>query len=245
MPSLPASLGRLRPRDPSWQFLRLAARREIGRRAILSVEGGEQLPATGPVTIAARHYHHLLDGCAIVGTVARPTHIVVGLDWAEGGIGTAMGGLCRAARWPVVFRPPLDGSDAPPAGIDETARFRAFRTAMREAATLLQEGRVLVVFPEGYPNVDPHRTPKEGDAFLPFQPGLMRFVRAAENAGAGDGRVPVVPVGFRYERITPASAKGPEWRIAMRIGAPRFRDAFPDDAAALAAIETDVHRLSG
>lgn len=239
MPPLAARLDRFRPRDPSWQFLRMAATREIGREAIFTVEGREHLPPTGPVVIVARHYHHLLDGCAIFAAVERPTHIVVGLDWAQGGLARAMGGLCRAARWPIVYRPPLDGEASAP--VSELDRFRAFRTALQESRALLDEGRVLVVFPEGYPNVDPHRTPKEGEAFLPFQPGVMRIVRTAE---AGGNRIPMVPVGFRYERIVPAPKTGPTWRIAMRFGAARYRDAFPDDAAALAAIEADVHRLS-
>jgi putative membrane protein len=242
MPGMP-SLARLRPSDPSWAFLRRAANREIGRNAILTVEGREYLPPDGPVVIAARHYHHLLDGCALFATIDRPAHIVVGLDWAEGGLGRVMAGLCTLARWPVVQRSPLDGPSASPAG--EAGRFRSARAALGLSTALLGEGRVLIVFPEGYPNIDPHRTPKTGDAFLPFQPGLLRIVRTAEAAGISHGRVPVVPVGFCYERVDPAPNNGPAWRIAMTFGPPRYRDQFASDAEALAAIEADVRRLSG
>ena len=45
-----------------------------------------------------------------------------------------------------------------------------------------------MVFPEGYPNVDPDYTPKGEGEMLPFRPGFARLaVLAAQAGGAGAG----------------------------------------------------------
>ena len=52
---------------------------------------------------------------------------------------------------------------------------------MRQSVDLLVEGRLLVIFPEGYPNIDPNYTTKtEPDEFLPFKPGFVSIASAAE-----------------------------------------------------------------
>jgi Acyltransferase len=56
------------------------------------------------------------------------------------------------------------------------------RRALCDSVELLAEGRLLVAFPEGYPNIDPHYTPKkQPEEFLPFKPGFAAIVAAAEN----------------------------------------------------------------
>ena len=62
---------------------------------------------------------------------------------------------------------------------------------------LLREGRLLVIFPEGYPNIDPHYTPKiHAQEMLPFKSGFAAIAAAAEKRlGAS---IPLVPVGIRY-----------------------------------------------
>lgn len=201
----------------SWHVLRRGADMTLSRQATVHVEGIEHLPAAGPVLIAARHYHHLLDGCALVDAVDRPLHVVVGLDWVEGRLARRMMDvLCRAARWPIVLRPAHqdrpEAAGQPNVAQRDRERRAALRTSAREMTSLLTEGRVVVVFPEGYPNVDPAFTPKRGDEFLPFQPGFVRYARIAERSGAGP--VPIVPAGFAYER---ASETG-RWRITLRFG---------------------------
>lgn len=201
----------------SWRVLRYAGRMALSRQATLRVEGIEHVPGDGPVVIAARHYHHLLDGCALVTAVDRPLHIVVGLDWVEGALARRMmNTLCRAARWPVVLRPERrDGPvarSARIAGNRDGERRAALRRSSRETASLLTEGRIVVVFPEGYPNIDPSFTPKVGNEFLPFQPGFVRYAQIAGRSGAGP--VPILPAGFVYQR-DPDSDR---WRISLRFG---------------------------
>jgi putative membrane protein len=195
--------------------------------ASLRVEGLENVPASGPVMLVARHFHHLLDGSVLVRSIARPVHIVVGLDWAKDERERRwMERACRAAGYPIVLRPRTLGSRD---GFAREELLRYTRGAMRDVVALLRAERVVLVFPEGYPNVDPAFAEKpDDDAFLPFEDGYRRMVAAAQRDGRT--RVAVVPVGFHY-------ARGAKWSIVARIGEPRF------DADAQ-AIEQAVRDLS-
>jgi putative membrane protein len=195
--------------------------------ASLRVEGLANVPATGPVMLVARHFHHLLDGSVIVRSLPRPVHIVVGLDWTKDGAERRwMERACRAAGYPIVLRPPTLGLRE---GFAREELLRYTRSAMRDVVGLLRAHRVVLVFPEGYPNIDPAFTQKASDdAFLPFAEGYRRMVDAAERDGLT--RVAIVPVGFRYER-------GSKWTIVARIGQPQ-------SSGDPAAVERAVHELS-
>lgn len=215
------------------RFIRGQCRRALRREVELRVEGIEHVPARGPAILAARHIHHKFDGCAIVASVPRPIHLLVALDWVRPGRDRRlMEWACGAMRWPAVLR--TDG----PAVVDPAEARRRLRRATREAVALLGEGRMLLVFPEGFPAVDPHPTPKRGlDDVLPFQPGFLRLAMLAERAGGG--RVPIVPVGLHYEALP-----GGQWRVALRFGSPEVIEAGGDERAALRRIERRVGELS-
>ena len=217
-----------------WRFLRAGSRAVARRKLEIAVEGAEHLPRSGPVVIASRHYHHLYDGLAFHALSRRPVHILVTVDWLKGGLAQrAMEALCRAARWPTVVR--TDPFSAAKRAIDPAAAQRAFRRAVTDSVALLREGRVLIVFPEGHPTVDPNPTPKRSDdELLPFQPGVVRIAQIAERGGVG--RVPIVPVGLSYER-------GPRWRLTVRYGPPLA--ATGDPATLSAELERRVRELSG
>jgi putative membrane protein len=195
--------------------------------ASVRVEGLDNVPARGPVMLVARHFHHLLDGSVLVRWMPRPIHIVVGLDWTAGATQRRwMERACRAAAYPIVLRPATLG-ERPGYARSELVRYT--RGAFRDAGALLRAGRVVLVFPEGYPNIDPAFARKSGDdAFLPFADGYRRMIGWAERDGGE--RVAVVPVGFHYTR-------GPRWSVLARIGA------RSDDASA-AQIEAAVRELS-
>lgn len=184
--------------------------------ASVRVDGLENIPAGGAVLLAARHFHHLLDGAVLVRYVPRPVHIVAGLDWTANERERAwMERACRAAQYPVVLRPATLGERA---GYSRNELVQYTRTGVRDAAALLTAGRVVLVFPEGYPNVDPAFSRKTGDdAFLPFARGYERMI-----AQSGVP-VAVVPVGFHYTR-------GKRWSIVARIG-PAQDDTSPDALA--------------
>jgi putative membrane protein len=183
--------------------------------ASVRVEGLENIPASGPVMLIARHFHHLLDAAVLVRFVPRPLHIVVGLDWTANATERAwMERACRAAQYPIVLRPTTLGERA---GYARTELMRYTRAALHDVSALLRAGRVVLAFPEGYPNVDPAFARKANDdAFLPFAPGYRRMVAWAQRDSAV--RVAVVPVGFHY-------ARGKRWSVVARIGEARFNPA--------------------
>lgn len=226
----PESWWSIGPRAIAWWALRTQV-------ATLRIEGLERIPAAGPVLLVARHYHHLLDGAVLVQHVPRPVHIVVALDWAADMLQRrGMEFACRLARYPIFLRAATLGERR---GYARSELLRTTRGGVRETTALLREGRVVLVFPEGYPNVDPAFTRKTGDAFLPFEPGYLRLVVLAQRDGAT--RVAVVPVGFHYEQgETEAGATATavrNWTIVARIGAASFD---PENDA----VERAVHALS-
>ncbi len=216
--------GQLGPRAISEWGLRTQA-------ADVRVDGRENIPAAGPVLLVARHYHHLLDGAVLVTRTARPIHIVVGLDWAANpAVRSWMEWACRAAQYPVVLRTPtLTNTGA----YRRAELVRYTRAALRETTRLLRDGRVVLVFPEGYPNIDPAESRKTSpEGWLPFATGFLKMAASAESDGVT--RVAVVPIGFRY-----TSARSRRWSIHARIGRP----VAPADRT-VALIEAAVRRLS-
>ena len=227
------------PKAGWWGWHR-ASRALAHRQLDFRVHGLDHVPRRGPVLIAARHFHHFYDGLLLVGTIARPVHIVVATDWiASPPVRGAMDALLGAVAWPAVVRTDALASTADG---DERARRlagsrRALRQGMADAVNLLRAGELVVVFPEGYPNVDPNPTPKlDDDAFLPFQPGFAGFVSLAQ--GGDRPPVPIIPVGFRY-------ARGDRWRADLRFGPPLFLPSGGDRAALVADVEARVRELSG
>ena len=108
----------------AWNALRIASRQYLKRSVDLRLEGEGNLPRNGPAIIAARHYHHLIDGAAMMATVPHPLHILVGLDWIRNPVlRVTMHRLCNAAGWPIVYR---RGENSP---IDEITARRALRQA--------------------------------------------------------------------------------------------------------------------
>jgi putative membrane protein len=148
-----------------------------------------------------------------------------------------MAALCAVAQWPVVLR--TDGF-RPPTAAELSAARRALRPAIAETIGLLRGGGVVLVFPEGYPNVDPNPNPKEGiDAWLPFRPGFVQIAQLAQGDGAT--RVPIVPAGFSYEQST---APGKAWRVVLRFGRPVHVEGNVERATVVAEVESRVRALS-
>ena len=212
--------------------LRFLARCVPERWIRVRSEGLIHIPAAGPVVIAARHYHHLYDGVALLQAVPRPIHFVVTLDWTRSAFTwQMMTRLTNVADWSVVARErarePVRSSHE-----RETMRLGGIRNAIR----LLHEGSVLVIFPEGYPNVDPHFTPKESaDAFLPFNPGFARIAALANRSLSAP--VPIVPAGLYFHR-----SPGPE--LTARFGKALFIGTSSEVSNIVSRVEAEVVKLS-
>jgi putative membrane protein len=212
-----------------WRSIRMASQGILRVRGDLSVEGLGHVPADGPVIVAARHYHHLYDGCALLTAISRPAHIMVGLDWVGSRVGlTAMTAACRSAEWPIVSRaganPRLDGH-----------KRADLRRSLADSLKVLRRGHVLIVFPEGYPTIDPRPTPKSGpDEFLPFRAGFARIAIAAAAEGL---HVPIVPAGFAYRKTT-------RWQVSLRFGEPLLLTSPGDQGRVVQELEHRVRELS-
>lgn len=227
--------------------LRVFCRVLVARRITFDVEGLDLMPGSGPVVVVSRHYHHFFDAALLMTILPRPVYFLVALDWVRGPKQRRLMELaCQAARWPALLRLEQlgggSGSDTPgPRAYGAAEAGRYVRRAFGNALELLREGRVLVVFPEAYPTVDPEGSAKRGpDDFLAFRPGFARLVRLAERVGAG--KIPIVPAGFFYERRS--GARGRRWRVALRFGRPTFIGHNEDPAVVAQRAERAVRALS-
>lgn len=224
--------------------MHLIARALATARLKTVASGVEHIPSIGPALLVVRHYHHLFDGLALYAAVPRPIHILVTLDWARSQrIARSMQWLTGLARWPVILREDAlkpGRQDRAPLkdrvfARDDVTRFH--RRALRESVQLLIEGRVLVVFPEGYPNIDPTYTPKSRlDQFLPFKAGFAAIAAAARHRLAGP--LPIIPVGLQYTR-------GKTWIAQLKFGDPVYWTDFGSRHLLIRFVEKEVKKLSG
>lgn len=241
MPAFQISRGRIAYSRSIWLVIRLSSLFFARRKLDIHAEGVEHVPLSGPVLIAARHFHFFYDGYILVRTVPRRLHTIVALDWLQSrNLRLAIELACSLADWPVILRGEQFHSH------EETKRWAYAPTEVRRylrqltlaSARLLRSGETLVIFPEGYPNIDPHATPKPNiDAFLPFRPGFLRLVERAEKDGKT--RVAIIPAGFTYTR-----GQDNLWHATVRFGLARFRGDFDSSEQLLSAVEEDVRMLS-
>ena len=219
--------------------MRLIARGLAAGRLRTQASGLEYIPTEGPALIVARHYHHLYDGVALAAALSQPFHIVVTLDWVRSRPGKLlMTTLTKMARWPVLLR-------AEAVALARKRGTRLFsssevfyrqRHALAQAVDLLVEGRILVIFPEGYPNIDPTYTPKiTSDEFLPFKAGFVSIAAAAEKRSKRE--IPIIPAGLRY-------TEGRPWIAHLRFGPATYRDKFDDTPGLISNLERSVRQLS-
>jgi putative membrane protein len=214
--------------------MQLGARLAIAP-ADISVAGIDHVPRAGPVVLAVRHYHHLLDGLGLLAHTGRPLHVMIGLDWVRTPTTRwLMEGLARACAWPVTLRTDA-GTVLAAYAVDEIRPYQ--QRAYRQCVDLLGRQRVVVIFPESYPVIDPHvvRRPRR-ELLAPFKAG---FARAAVAAARRHGRpVNVVPVGIRADADNAA-------RMGFRYGEPRLVTAATDVDGLVAAVRADICQLSG
>ena len=202
----------------------------------LRVEGLDNVPRVGPALIAARHYHHLHDGAALVRALPRMPYMFVALDWTktrfERGV---METVCKLAEWPIALRPEnLGPGSASAFAPHEVLKYT--RAALAQGARLRARGDTLVVFPEGHPTIDTVRSRKSGDdAFLPFRAGTFALVARAERLAHKP--VPIVPAGLAY-------ARSDRYDVTLRFGAPLVFEPCATRSERVAELTRRVRELS-
>ncbi len=219
--------------------MRLIAHGLASNRLKTVIHGVENIPARGPALIAARHYHHLFDGLAFFAALPRRFHIVVTIDWTKNRPAKYFFTILnRLARWPTLLRSealiPCDDKRRNLYTSRDVQRYN--RRALKHSVDLLVEGGLLIIFPEGYPNIDPTYTPKtRPDEFLPFKAGFVNIIGAAERRL--QRKVPIIPAGLHYHQGTP-------WIAHLNFGSPIFRDHYREKKALIEAVEQTVKTLS-
>jgi 1-acyl-sn-glycerol-3-phosphate acyltransferase len=218
--------------------MRLIARCLAANRLRTVASGLEHIPAEGPALIAARHYHHLYDGLALFAALPRRFHILVTLDWVKSKpTKLFMQSLNRLARWPTLLRAEAVARHADTSNNLFSARdvIRFQRRALLQSVELLVEGQVLVVFPEGFPNIDPGFTTKTAvDEFLPFKTGFLRIIDAAEKKIGV--KVPLIPAGIYYTTNTSTGH--------LAFGPAIDRDQFATRKQLLDFLQAEIKKLS-
>jgi 1-acyl-sn-glycerol-3-phosphate acyltransferase len=235
------SKGRLALSHAIWRVMWLGSQVLFRRKLIPHAEGLEHLPCSGPVLIVARHFHFFYDGYVLMRTVPRSFHTIVALDWLQSkALRLLIEFACSLPDWPIILRSErfqAHEKDKSWAYRQVEAR-RYLRQMTLTAIRLLRSREILVMFPEGYPNIDPHPTPKPDlDAFLPFRPGFVKLAELAERDGKT--HVAIIPVGFTYTRDGDK-----RWQATVRFGSPLFRSNFATIEQLVQAVEDRVHALS-
>src|SRR5579863_473750 len=207
----------------------------------VQVEGLEHVPRSGPTLIAVRHFHWFYDGFIIVRSIKRPLHTIVALDWVQRrSLRLLVEFACSLVDWPVVLRSEqfLQHAEDEHWAYDTIEARQYLRQVMLDAVRLLRSRSMLVIFPEGYPNIDPHPTPKTDlDAFLPFRPGFLKMVELAERDR--QTHVAIIPAGLSYTQV-----KGKHWHATVRYGPALYRSDFANTEQLLLAVEERVQVLS-
>lgn len=225
------------------RMIRLVAHGLARGRLKMKVTGLHHVPVYGPAILVARHFHHLFDGVALHWAIARRIHLFVTVDWAADPLTRFfMEVVIRAARWPVALRADALARRAQSTGLESRSMFTAAdlsryqRKAIHDSIALLREGRLLVIFPEGYPNIDPHYTPKiHAQEMLPFKSGFAVIAAAAEKRLGTS--IPLVPVGIRY-------TVGAKWTAHVSFGDPISAGDFVSRETLVKKLEEDVLALS-
>ena len=218
-PSVLAETGSVTREAPTVPFLYRALRPPIRRALVrwfdLRVEGLEHLPPSGPYLIAANH-HNYLDGVVLGVAVPEPISFLV------------MPRVWRATPLHPIFHRNIRSI---PIDLD-----RADVGALRRALQILQEGRVVGIFPEGPFSVRGRLEPGlPGIALLALRSGVPVVpagIRGTYEALAGRrGYIPRrVPIGVRFGPARCFSGDGARERRSARFHVTRR---IMDDIAAL------------
>lgn len=180
---------RVRPEDiyrwgPAWA-------RQVGRFLnhvwwSTTVHGAERVPAEGPVIIASNHVG-IVDGPVVFGAVPRGSHFLVKQEFFDSRIGFLM-------TW--AGQIPVDRASG--------------RGALAAGKSMLEEGRVVGIFPEGTRGAGDASSVRAGVAWL------------AVNTGA-----PVVPaacLGTRLPGDKRGHVPGPRSKLHVVFGDPLMLD---------------------
>lgn len=203
-----------------------AALRALLRHALglyfrrIEVEGLAEVPASGPLILAANHPHTLIDALLVGTCIERQVGFV-----AKATVFKGIAGKMLSALGAVPVERSMDGP------VDAAARERN-RRALAACEEAVAAGRALLIFPEGIS--------QEAPRLQPLKTGLARIALGAE--ALAPGRVVVVPVALGYDdRETFRSRARVSFGTAIRVEPyARARATDPDDFTSVRALTETV-----
>src|SRR5213594_3749145 len=207
--------GARRPLPLLYRLFRAPVRRLLERVFDLAVHGLEYLPRSGPYIVAANH-HNYLDGVVLGAVVPEPIRFIV------------MPRVWRATPLHPMFHRHIGSI---PINLE-----RADVGALRRALSILQQGGVVGIFPEGPFSVRGRlESGLPGVALLALRSGVPVVpagIRGTYEALAGRwGYIPRrVPLGVRFGPVRCFAADGSNGRRRARFHMTRR---IMDDIAAL------------
>ena len=198
--------------------------RGFGRLALrwfyrdVEVVGIERLPATGPVLLASNHPNALVDALVIGCTLRRPVTLTAKATLLDNPITRR---LLRAAGV-VPLRRASDARNGGSGTLNPSRNANAFSAVL----DVLEQGGIVLVFPEGKSHSDPE--------LAPLKTGLARMALMARDERRLT--VPILPVGLTFERKWE-----PRSRVLMYVGRPVSADAAAPNADAVTGLTDRVN----
>jgi glycerol-3-phosphate O-acyltransferase/dihydroxyacetone phosphate acyltransferase len=149
----------------------------------IQIVGRERIPATGPVIIAASHHNALVD--ALIAGWITPRKLTITAK------ATLMDNVFLSWLLPIVGVVPLrraadEQARNPNGRLDTTRNTQAFERVLN----VLQQGEMVLIFPEGKSHSDPK--------LAPLKTGVARLALAARDTRNIHG-LQIIPLGLSFE----------------------------------------------
>lgn len=183
------------------------------------IVGRENLPARGPLLVAASHPQSITDALVLGAALDRELHFLAHSGLFSRPVTAFV--LRRAGVIPVYRRG--EGDDAATRNVE----------TFRECRAALEAGQAIAIFPEGVSKAEPR--------LQQLRTGTARIALDAEEAHRFALGVRIVPVGISFE-----SRRRFRSRVLLNIGRPieaaAYRDAYRDDPRAAVVALTGTLR---
>jgi 1-acyl-sn-glycerol-3-phosphate acyltransferase len=196
--------------SPTFQRIaRRLAKLVIYRKFAVIVTGQEKIPHTGPVLIAPRHFDGDHDPSLMLAITTRRVFFLAATDFVNDGFRYKMIKFFHRK----LGAASIDRMDSFYNRTNRNPRLQ-YLNAGYKIVNLLLLGQAVIIFPEGWPDIDSHKTLKDDANYVPgVQKGALDYVHLAQKRQRFP--IPIVPVGIRYEMNT-----GGRPKIFVNIGNP-------------------------
>ncbi len=188
--------------------------------ARIEVVGAENVPASGPLIVAANHHNSIVDAMILMAVIPRPVRILANAPLFRHPL---IGPFLRLVGGLPVHRRKEAGNDPH----KNVALFAATTAALRA-------GGAILIFPEGRTQPEP--------ALQEIRTGTARMLLAAEGGASGTARVTLLPVGLVFDQ--PGTFRTGRALVLVGRPVPTADCASGDDAATVRAARLLTDRLA-